>query len=73
MREDMLRNLIAQHVPSQSVEEEWDIPGLEKALAAEYQLPLPLREWLEKESDLHEENLHSRIGRGSARNIMGRK
>jgi preprotein translocase subunit SecA len=62
MREDMLRNLIAQHVPSQSVEEEWDIPGLEKALAAEYQLALPLREWLEKESDLHEENLHSRIG-----------
>jgi preprotein translocase subunit SecA len=61
MREDMLRNLIAQHVPPQSVEEEWDIPGLEKALAAEYQLALPLREWLEKESDLHEENLHSRI------------
>ena len=30
MREDMLRNLIAQHVPSQSVEEEWDIPGWKK-------------------------------------------
>jgi preprotein translocase subunit SecA len=61
MREDMLRNLIVLHVPSQSVEEEWDIPGLEKALTAEYQLALPLREWLDKESDLHEENLHSRI------------
>ncbi|HEX8874780.1 MAG TPA: preprotein translocase subunit SecA [Nitrosospira sp.] len=61
MREDMLRNLIIQHVPPQSVEEEWDVPGLEKALAAEYQLALPLSEWLEKEPDLHEENLHSRI------------
>jgi preprotein translocase subunit SecA len=61
MREDMLRNLIVLHVPSQSVEEEWDIPGLEKALTAEYQLVLPLKEWLDKESDLHEENLHSRI------------
>jgi preprotein translocase subunit SecA len=61
MREDMLRNLIVLHVPSQSVEEEWDISGLEKALTAEYQLALPLREWLDKESDLHEENLHSRI------------
>ncbi|MDE2365369.1 MAG: preprotein translocase subunit SecA [Betaproteobacteria bacterium] len=61
MREDILRNLIVQHVPPQSVEEEWDVPGLEKALAAEYQLALPLREWLEKEPDLHEENLHSRI------------
>ncbi|SEK31987.1 preprotein translocase subunit SecA [Nitrosovibrio tenuis] len=61
MREDMLRNLIVLHVPSQSVEEEWDVPGLEKALTAEYQLALPLKEWLEKESDLHEENLHARI------------
>jgi len=61
MREDMLRNLIVLHVPSQSVEEEWDISGLEKALTAEYQLALPLREWLDKESDLHEENLHSSI------------
>src|SRR5687768_3349169 len=61
MREDMLRNLIALHVPPQSVEEEWDIPGLEKALAAEYHLSLPLREWLEKEPDLHEESLHQRI------------
>jgi preprotein translocase subunit SecA len=61
MRADMLRNLITLHVPPQSVEEEWDIPGLEKALAAEYYLPLPLREWLEKEPDLHEDSLHQRI------------
>ncbi|HJT51160.1 MAG TPA: preprotein translocase subunit SecA [Nitrosospira sp.] len=61
MREDMLRNLVILHVPPQSVEEEWDIPGLEKALAAEYHLSLPLREWLEKEPELHEETLHQRI------------
>ena len=61
MRVDMLRNLIAMHVPPQSVEEEWDVPGLEKALSAEYQLPLPVHEWLEQDSDLHEENLHERI------------
>ncbi len=61
MREDMLRNLVILHVPPQSVEEEWDITGLEKALAAEYHLSLPLREWLEKEPELHEETLHQRI------------
>src|SRR5215217_7069472 len=60
MRTDMLRNLIVLHVPPQSVEEEWDIPGLEKALTAEYQLSLPVQEWLEKDPDLHEENLHER-------------
>jgi preprotein translocase subunit SecA len=61
MRGDVLGGLVALYVPPQSVEEQWDIPGLEKALVAEYQLPLPLREWLEKEPDLHEESLHQRI------------
>ncbi len=61
MREDVLSSLISLYVPPQSVEEQWDIAGLEKALAAEYQLQLPLHEWLEKEPDLHEENLLQRI------------
>ncbi|MGH8764064.1 MAG: preprotein translocase subunit SecA [Nitrosospira sp.] len=61
MREDVLGHLIGLHIPPQSVEEQWDILGLEKALTAEYQLQLPLQEWLEKESDLHEENLRQRI------------
>jgi preprotein translocase subunit SecA len=72
MREDMLRNLIVLHVPPQSVEEEWDISGLEKALAAEYQLVLPLKEWLEKESDLHEENLHSRVALAARENYQAK-
>ncbi|MEO6563596.1 MAG: preprotein translocase subunit SecA [Nitrosospira sp.] len=61
MRGDVLGGLIALYVPPQSVEEQWDIPGLEKALVAEYQLQLPLQEWLQKEPDLHEESLHPRI------------
>ena len=61
MREDVLGNLIGLYIPPQSVEEQWDVPGLEKALAAEYQQHLPLHEWLEKEPDLHEENLLQRV------------
>src|SRR5687768_2154671 len=61
MRGDVLSSLVGMYVPAQSVEEQWDIPGLEKAMAAEYQLSLPLQEWLEKEPDLHEESLHERI------------
>ncbi|MDN5752850.1 MAG: preprotein translocase subunit SecA [Nitrosospira sp.] len=61
MRGDVLGSLIALYVPPQSMEEQWDIQGLEKALVAEYQLQLPLTAWLEKEPDLHEENLHQRI------------
>ncbi len=61
MREDVLDGLIGLYIPPQSVEEQWDVSGLEKALAAEYQLHLPLHEWLEKEPDLHEENLLQRV------------
>jgi preprotein translocase subunit SecA len=61
MRDDVFRSLVAIYIPAQSVEEEWDIPGLEKALIAEYQLALPLHGWLEQEPDLHDENMHQRI------------
>ncbi|MEP6605466.1 MAG: preprotein translocase subunit SecA [Nitrosospira sp.] len=72
MRQDVLQNLIVLYIPSQSVEEQWDIPGLEKALTAEYQLQLPIHEWLEKEPDLHEENLHQRVA-GVAHENYSRK
>ena len=61
IRESVLSNLFSLHIPPQSVEEQWDVAGLEKALAAEYQLQFPLQKWLEKEPELHEENLYERI------------
>ncbi|MBX3629481.1 MAG: preprotein translocase subunit SecA [Nitrosomonas sp.] len=61
MRESVLTNLFGIHIPPQSVEEQWDVLGLEKALVSEYQLHLPIQKWLEEESDLHEESLCERI------------
>ncbi len=61
MRENVLSNLYYAYIPLQSVEEQWDVPGLERALASEYQLHFPLQKWLEQNQDLHEENLLQRI------------
>ena len=61
IRENVLNNLFSLHIPPQSVEEQWDVQGLEKALAAEYQLHFPVHKWLEQEPELHEENLSERI------------
>ncbi len=61
IRESVLSNLFSLHIPPQSVEEQWDVVGLEKVLAAEYQLHFSLRTWLEQEQELHEENLYERI------------
>jgi preprotein translocase subunit SecA len=48
-------------VPEQSVEEQWDIDGLAKALADDWQIELPLRQWLETEEKLTDEELLERV------------
>jgi preprotein translocase subunit SecA len=45
----------------ESMEEQWDVAGLEKSLQAEWQLVLPLREWLDKEAGLDEHGLRLRV------------
>ncbi|ABI59364.1 MULTISPECIES: preprotein translocase subunit SecA [Nitrosomonas] len=61
IRESVINQLIGLYIPAQSIEEQWDVPGLEKALASEFLLRIPVQEWLEADSELHEENLRSRI------------
>ncbi len=61
MRQGVVHDLFRAHVPADSVEEQWDIPGAEAALAAECQLALPLGEWLKAEPDLSDDDLARRI------------
>ncbi len=61
MREGVLSDLFAEHLPHGSMEEQWDVPGLEKTLAAEFQLRLPLVLWLEQEKHLDPDGLLKRI------------
>jgi len=61
LREGVVADLFRVHVPDESVEEQWDIEGLERALKAELNLELPVRPWLDKEPDLDDEKLLERI------------
>ncbi|KYC29447.1 preprotein translocase subunit, ATPase [Sterolibacterium denitrificans] len=61
MRQGVLHDVFRSHVPAESVEEQWDIPGLEATLAAEWQLKLPLVEWLRNEPQLEDDALLARI------------
>ncbi len=61
VRESVLNDLFNVYIPPQSVEEQWDVAGLEKALVTDFQLHFPVREWLEQQPDLHEESLNQRI------------
>ena len=61
VRESILTSLFNRHIPPESIEEQWDIPGLEKELASDYHLTLPIHEWIEKEDDLQSEDILERI------------
>ncbi len=61
MREGVLSDLFAEYFPQGSLEEQWDAPALEKALAADFQLRLPLVQWLEQEKQLDQSGLNKRI------------
>jgi len=61
LRSGVVTDLLRQYVPEESVEEQWDSQGLETALKAELALALPVRAWLEQESDLQDEALLARI------------
>jgi preprotein translocase subunit SecA len=61
LRAGVIADLFRVYVPEESVEEQWDIAGLESALKAELALDLPLRSWLDKEPDLNDETLVERV------------
>ena len=61
MRQGVLHDAFRTYVPADSVEEQWDIPGAEAALAADYQLHLPLGEWLRNEPNLSDDDILRRI------------
>ncbi|MBT0726201.1 preprotein translocase subunit SecA [Rosenbergiella australiborealis] len=61
IREDVLSSTISQFIPPQSLEEMWDVSGLEERLRTDFELHLPIAEWLDKEPELHEEVLRERI------------
>jgi preprotein translocase subunit SecA len=48
-------------VPPELVEEQWDIPALVSTLAADYQLDVPVADWLKSEPELSDENVRDRV------------
>ena len=61
LRADVVNEVIDAFVPPESLDELWDIPGLEAALENEFAVKLPVGQWLEEDDELHEEPLRARI------------
>jgi preprotein translocase subunit SecA len=61
IRRDVVSDAIDSFIPPMSVEDQWNVPGLEKQLEAEFALSLPLAQWLKEDDKLHEEVLREKI------------
>jgi preprotein translocase subunit SecA len=61
MRSSVINDVISMYIPPNSIDEQWDIPGLEEALREEFALEAPVAKWLDEDDSLHEESLRERI------------
>ncbi|MCZ6830384.1 MAG: preprotein translocase subunit SecA [Gammaproteobacteria bacterium] len=61
IRADVVNAVIGDSVPPMSLEEQWDVPGLEKQLETDFAVQLPVQQWLDTDDDLHEEAMREKI------------
>ena len=60
LREEILGDLISQYIPPMSLEEQWDVAGLEEALETEFNSRQPIAKWLEQDEKLDEDRLREK-------------
>jgi len=60
-RHNVFSNLVNRYMPEGSIDEQWDIPGLEQALEGEFGIKVPIHNWLEENEHLAEADVNDRI------------
>ncbi len=65
MRQSVINDIFRQHVPAESVEEQWDLEGLERTLATDLQIEAPAAEWVKTEATLADDEILARISQGA--------
>ena len=61
IREEVVSAVIDHHIPPKTMEEQWDIKGLEESLEHEFGIEIGIRKMLDEDDSLHEETLRERI------------
>lgn len=60
-RQEVLDATISQHIPPQSLPEQWDVAGLEASLSSDFAIKLPIQQWLDEDDHLYEETLREKL------------
>ncbi|NHC07073.1 protein translocase subunit secA [Azonexus fungiphilus] len=65
MRQSVIAEIFRLHVPAESVEEQWDLDGLQRALAGDLLIAPPVADWVKAEPTLTDEEILARINEGA--------
>ncbi|CAM3570775.1 preprotein translocase subunit SecA [Vibrio aquimaris] len=60
-RADVIASVIDEYIPPQSLEDMWDVEGLQERLKNDFDLDAPVKQWLEDDDKLYEEALREKI------------
>ena len=61
LREDVMRSICALYIPAESMEEQWDLVGLENVLASDWGLSVNLKSWVESAASIDDEEIVERV------------
>ena len=61
IREDVVNDVITEYIAPGSLDEQWDLDGLQEAIGNEFGLDMPVKQWMEEDHDLNETGLRDRI------------
>jgi preprotein translocase subunit SecA len=61
MQKEVISNLIDAHIPPQSMEDQWDLPGLTQRLLNDFQMNADVEKWMEDDQSIQPEQIKERI------------
>jgi preprotein translocase subunit SecA len=61
IRTDVVSGVVREYVPAESVEEQWDLAGLERRLESDFFLAAPVKSWAEQDETLDAEKIVARV------------
>jgi preprotein translocase subunit SecA len=61
MYEDVVSTVMSEFIPPQSIDDQWDVEGFEKALKADFEIEIPVKQWLDEDDRLEETGLRAKV------------
>ncbi|PWK88572.1 preprotein translocase subunit SecA [Fulvimonas soli] len=73
IRDDVVEQVVRRYVPPHSIDEQWDIPGLDRELESEFGLALDLRHWVEQQHELDDAAILAHVREGMRQLFQGKE